>query len=74
VPWTKTYFSLFDAFRNLENNNFNGTLAIENISSLKIMPDGSDKRHLKYINITNNNISNVEYDDVDIFVVITSIM
>ncbi|KAH9553232.1 hypothetical protein CY35_09G108300 [Sphagnum magellanicum] len=59
---------------NLENNNFNGTLAIENISSLKITPDGSDKRHLKYVNITNNNISNVEYDDVDILVVITSIM
>jgi uncharacterized protein YjbI with pentapeptide repeats len=59
---------------NLENNNFNGTLAIENISSLKITPDGSDKRHLKYVNITNNNISNVEYDDVDILVVFTSIM
>jgi Leucine-rich repeat (LRR) protein len=75
VPWTKTYSSLFDVFRNLDNNNFSGALAIGNISSLIMkLPNGSTNGHLKYLSITNNHISNVEYNYFDIIDVITIIM
>jgi hypothetical protein len=75
VPWTKTYSSLFDAFRNLDNNNLSGTLIIDNISGLIIkVPIGNNDGHLKYLNITNNHISNVEYTSYDIIEVITIIM
>jgi hypothetical protein len=75
VPWTKTYFSLFDAFTNLDNNNLNGTLAIGNISSLKRkLPNGFNDGLLNFLTITNNSISNVEYNNSDIIDVITTIM
>jgi Leucine-rich repeat (LRR) protein len=75
VPWTKTYSSLFDVFRNLDNNNLSGALAIGNISSLIMkLPNGSTNGHLKYLFITNNHISNVEYNYSDIIDVITIIM
>jgi hypothetical protein len=75
VPWTKTYSSLFDAFRNLDNNNFSGTLIIDNIAGLITkFPIGNNDGHLKYLKITNNHISNVEYTSYDISEVITIIM
>jgi hypothetical protein len=75
VPWTKTYSFLFDAFRNLDNNNLSGTLIIDNISGLIIkVPIGNNDGHLKYLDITNNHISNVEYTSYDIIEVITIIM
>jgi hypothetical protein len=74
VLWTKTYPSLFDAFRDLDNN-FSGGLAIARISSLIMkFPNGSNDGHLKYLIITNNHISNVEYNYFDIIDVITIIM
>jgi hypothetical protein len=73
VPWIKTYSSLFDAFKHLDNN-FSGALAIRRISSLIMkLPNGSNDGHLKYLIITNNNISNVEYNYFDIIDVITII-
>ncbi|CAK9278303.1 unnamed protein product [Sphagnum jensenii] len=60
---------------NLDNNNLSGTLIIDNISGLIIkFPNGSNDGHLKYLNITNNHISNVEYTSYDIIEVITIIM
>jgi hypothetical protein len=74
VPWTKTYFSLFDAFRDLDNNSLNGTLAIGNISSLiRKLPNGNNDGNLNFLIITNNNISNVEYNNSDIIDVKTFI-
>jgi hypothetical protein len=57
-------------------NNFSGALAIKSISSLIMkLPNGSNDGHLKYlVIITNNHISNVEYNYFDIIDVITIIM
>ncbi|CAK9237261.1 unnamed protein product [Sphagnum troendelagicum] len=60
---------------NLDNNNLSGTLIIDNISGLIIkFPIGNTDGHLKYLNIANNHISNVEYTSYDISEVITIIM
>jgi hypothetical protein len=75
VPWTKTYSTLFYAFKNLDNNNFSGALAVRSISSLIMkLPNGSNDGHLKYLIIRDNDISNVEYNYFDIIDVITIIM
>ncbi|CAK9882197.1 unnamed protein product, partial [Sphagnum jensenii] len=60
---------------NLDNNNLSGTLIIDNILGLIIkFPIGNTNGHLKYLNITNNHISNVEYTSYDIIEVITIMM
>ncbi|KAH9553217.1 hypothetical protein CY35_09G107200 [Sphagnum magellanicum] len=59
----------------LDNNNLNGTLAIGNISSLmRKLPNGLNDGLLRFLTITNNHISNVEYNNSDIIDVITIIM
>jgi hypothetical protein len=74
VPWTKTYSTLFDAFKNLDNN-FSGALVVRTISSLIMkLPNGSNDGHLKYLIIRDNDISNVEFNYFDIIDVITIIM
>jgi hypothetical protein len=59
----------------LDSNNLSGALVIGSISSLIMkFPNGSNDGQLKYLIITNNHISNVEYNNSDIIDVITIIM
>ncbi|KAH9552967.1 hypothetical protein CY35_09G095600 [Sphagnum magellanicum] len=60
---------------NLDNNNFNGTLYIGNISSLsRKSPNGIISGHLQSLNLTKTNISSVDYNSSDITDVTTIII
>ncbi|KAH9553252.1 hypothetical protein CY35_09G109000 [Sphagnum magellanicum] len=60
---------------NLDNNNFNGTLYIGNISSLnRKLPNGTIDGHLQSLNLTKTYISYVDYNSSDITDVITTII
>ncbi|CAK9882387.1 unnamed protein product [Sphagnum jensenii] len=60
---------------NLDNNNFNGTLYIRNISSLsRKSPNGIIGGHLQSLNLTKTNIAYVDYNSSDITDVITTII
>ncbi|KAH8951257.1 hypothetical protein BDL97_09G017800 [Sphagnum fallax] len=60
---------------NLDNNNFNGTLYIGNISSLsRKSPNGIIVGHLQSLNLTKTNIAYVDYNSSDITDVITTII
>ncbi|KAH9553240.1 hypothetical protein CY35_09G108700, partial [Sphagnum magellanicum] len=60
---------------NLDNNNFNGTLYIGNISSLsRKLPNGTIDGHLQSLNLTKTDISYVDYNSSDIINVITTII
>jgi hypothetical protein len=77
--WLKAYLmqflSLITSFRNLDNNNFNGTLYIGNISGLsRKLPNGTIDGHLQSLNLTKTNISYVDYNSSDITDVTTTIM
>ncbi|KAH8951037.1 hypothetical protein BDL97_09G005100 [Sphagnum fallax] len=60
---------------NLDNNNFNGTLYIGNISSLRRkLTNSSIDGHLQSLNLTKTNISYVDYNSSDIIDVTTTII
>ncbi|KAH9552963.1 hypothetical protein CY35_09G095400 [Sphagnum magellanicum] len=60
---------------NLDNNNFNGTLYIGNISSLRRKsPNGSISGNLQSLNLTKTNIPYVDYNSSDITDVTTTII
>jgi hypothetical protein len=69
------FLFLIISFRNLDNNNFNGTLYIGNISGLnRKLPNGTIDGHLQSLNLTKTNISYVDYNSSDITDVTTTIM
>ncbi|CAM6061030.1 unnamed protein product, partial [Sphagnum tenellum] len=60
---------------NLDNNNFNGTLYIGNISSLsRKLTNSSIDGHLQSLNLTKTDISYVDYNSSDIIDVTTTII
>ncbi|CAM6008850.1 unnamed protein product [Sphagnum balticum] len=60
---------------NLDNNNFNGTLYIGNISGLsRKLPNGTIDGHLQSLNLTETDISYVDYNSSDITDVTTTII
>ncbi|CAM6042500.1 unnamed protein product [Sphagnum compactum] len=60
---------------NLDNNNFNGTLYIGNISSLsRKLTNGNIAGHLQSLNLTKTDISYVDYNSSDIIDVTTTII
>ncbi|KAH8951013.1 hypothetical protein BDL97_09G003000 [Sphagnum fallax] len=60
---------------NLDNNNFNGTLYIGNISSLsRKLTNNNIDGHLQSLNLTKTNISYVDYNSSDIIDVTTTII
>jgi len=62
-----TCYFLTNGFRNLDNNNLNGTLYIGNISSLsRKLHNGIIDGHLQSLSLTKNDISCVAYNSSDI--------
>ncbi len=70
-----TCFSPTNGFRNVDDNNLNGTLYIGNISSLnRKLHNGIIDGHLQSLSLMKNDISYVDYNSSDIHDVTIAIM